>query len=351
MRTHSIVIVALLTPCLAYAGLRDKLGIKQNLKKLDVESLAFSPESPLQACPGVPSAFDVVATLDDGTWASTADKVTWKSYDLSITKGSVGAKGEIVLPTNPKATWGSATTLTASAPSHPAKTATAEVHPIYSCAFFGDFRGEPGPTGQQGAQGDGGEKSSKGQRGGTGGGGGRGATGQELDVMVALGEDPLQGKKVLMVRVISRTHNSKRYFAVDAESGSLVIDASGGVGGSGGGGGMGGSGGNGPANGPGGDGGDGGDGGPGGEGGDGGTITVTAAADAKPYIGRITFVNDGGPGGAPGDQGYGGTGGIGYGGAPSGAKGTEGQPSVSAGQAGRPGPAVTIDAGTVKAPW
>lgn len=351
MGTRTLVLVALLTPCLAYGGLRDKLGIKQNLKKLSPESLSIDPAPPLMACPGVPATFDVVATLSDGALASTANKVTWRSYDLSSSAGTVDSKGEIVLPASAKATWGQPVSLTATAPDFQGLITTGEVHPAYDCSFQGNFRGAAGPTGNYGAQGDAGDKSAKGQRGGTGGNGGRGLRGPDLEVWVALTEEPLQGKQVLKVKVHDRSSNTNRFFAVGPAGGSLVIDASGGAGGTGGPGGSGGSGGNGPANGPGGDGGDGGDGGAGGDGGDGGSITLTVSPAAEPFLDRITLVNRGGPGGAAGQQGYGGSGGIGYGGAPSGAKGTEGQPSVSPGQPGQPGPVPTIKTASIKVPW
>ncbi len=327
----------------AYAGL-----IKTGLKKKDVSSIAFDAPS-WQACPGTQLGVEMVATLADGKALSTKGDVVWDAYEITSDLGVVGKRGAITLPSDPRETWGKVGRLSAVATDHPDKTATAELTASYACKFQASYYGGQGVKGLTGPAGSTGSTGLVGGSGGSGAAGGDGAPGSDLDVSVSLARHPSTGAPVLRVKIHDRTYNTEAYFAVDAEGGSLLIDASGGMGGVGGEGGVGGTGGSGTPTAPSGGGGVGGPGGPGGNGGPGGTISVKITPDAEPYLGRLSFANEGGPGGMAGQGGPGGNPGSSATGN-AGARGAEG-PDSYAGKPGQPGPRIAVSVVDVPAPW
>ncbi len=321
--------------------------IKTGLKRKDVSAINFDAPR-YTACPGTEIPFDLIATTADGKALSTKDDVVWDAYEVTFGGGSLPKRGALTLDPDPRKSWGKPATIRAIAVDHPDKTASAEVAAAYDCKFVANFSGTPGAAGAKGKAGPTGPSGTVGGPGATGGPGGDGAAGPTLEVTVTLGREPASGEPLLMVKVHD-VRGADAFFALSAEKGELLIDASGGRGGDGGQGGDGGNGGSGTPSSASGGGGRGGEGGLGGNGGPGGTISVTISPEAEPYLKRLYFANDGGPGGAPGMSGSGGNPGTAVSGTtgPRGSPGPEGRP----GNPGVAGPRISVSVQPVPALW
>jgi len=252
-------------------------------------------------------------------------KVGWGNYEVTVSPGWA-KKDTIGVDADPRRTWNKPATVSVVSAHQREVTWQGTLPARYDCAFVADLRGGTGDWGTAGSGGRDGNDGGSGRNGDDGADGRRGERGQEVDVWLTTvhsnGADILQAK-------VAASMGVARYYAFDARSGSLTVDASGGKGGTGGTGGGGGDGGNGENPG---DGGDGGDGGEGGDGGDGGEVTIHVSPKAERHAERLIVVVEGGPGGDGGSAGSAGSAGKGA----NGSRGRKGRFGVR-GEEGRTG--------------
>lgn len=290
------------------------LGLRVSLAKTPVTSMEASlPKNPGIA-PGEKSPLVVTFITQDGKTLVTAGKgkgkVMWKDLTVTPSVVSVNKKGVLSLPRDPRISDGKTGHVVVTVPSQPTLRSELDIPLRYDYAFVSNFSGSSGTGGSDGSSGvDGmsgtmgsmdpdnpsaGGDGSNGTNGTDGGDGGDGGDGPPVQVRVTL----RSGSHPLLQVGVSTAGHKERFYLVDFQGGSLMVNSAGGSGGSGGKGGRGGRGGAGGIGSP--NGSDGSDGSSGRDGSDGspgrgGSITVTYDPQAKPFLAAIRIPEQGGP--------------------------------------------------------
>jgi hypothetical protein len=309
------------------------LGVRTRLDKLPVTSISASLVGTTQSgethtgsitalAPGGSARLVIVATTQDGKQLVTAGAgkgtVLLDSYVFTASLATIGKRGKVSLPADPRITDGKVPNIHIATVGHPDVVADLDIGLRYDVPFLANLSGAGGAdgfdgingsdglsgsdampgsidpvTGLPGPQGSGGN-GSNGGHGGDGGNGWDGKPGAAVQVWLRLEPGP---GNLLQAKVTGGPR--EMYYLIDAKGGSLKVTADGGAGGSGGTGGRagrGGSGGSGNPNGFSGVDGFAGADGLRGNGGAAGTIAVSVDPAAQPFEGVLILSNRSGSG-------------------------------------------------------
>jgi hypothetical protein len=317
---------SLLTLLIGCSAVAQFLGLRIGLDKVPVTAVSVSlvdqNGAPVAALgPGQSARLVVIATASDGKqYASVGagrGKVALDNYTITASIVTLGRRGTVSLPADPRVSEGQVGHLHIVPVAHPGVAADLDIAVRYDIAYAVDFSGADGMNGTDGTPGldglagsDGipgtpdpttglstagpGGDGGNGADGGDGGNGWDGSPGQAVRVWVRMAP---AARPLLQVKVIAAATQS--FYLIDPRGGSLRITTNGGQGGRGGQGGPGGNGGAGGSGSPpgvrGSDGSQGLDGRPGSDGAA-GTITISVDPAAKGYLSAITWSNRSGDG-------------------------------------------------------
>jgi hypothetical protein len=317
---------SLLTLLVGCSAVAQFLGLRIRLDKIPVTALSASlvdkSGAPLAALgPGQSARLVIVATGSDGkpypSVGAGHGKVALDNYTIAATLVTLGKRGSVSLPSDPRVSEGKIGHLHIVSVAHPGVKADLDIAVRYDIAYAADFSGADGMNGTDGtagldglagsdgiagtpdpvtglsAQGPGGN-GGNGSNGGDGGNGWDGSPGQAVHVWVRMAPG---ARALLQVKVIAGA--SQSFYLIDPHGGSIKITTDGGRGGQGGQGGRGGNGGSGGSGSPpgfrGSDGLQGSD-GRAGSGGAAGTIAISIDPAAQAYLGCMTWSNRSGDG-------------------------------------------------------
>lgn len=286
-------LVALLLGGTGCTGIQKALGLKQDLEKEQVQSIAVRVNASA-LCPGDEAKLIVDVLLKDGRTlvsdGAGGGKVTWDSFRVRGEGLKVKDDGAIALDDDPRNVLTSPPNLSVGLTHHKGIASRLDVPLRFDCQYEVDLSGEDGEDGDDGEDGASAAQGTSAES-GTGGTSGTSATdAKDAVVKVALFKAP-DGREFLQVQVSETSTSDEHHFLID-KRGSVLIKARGGSGGDGGDGGAGGE----PS-------GHGGIAGSGGDGGRGGTLTAIIDEDARPWADRIRFEVQGGRGGRVGSKG------------------------------------------------
>lgn len=296
------------------AAVKVKMGMRVELQKTPVASIAASLPNGPGIAPGEKSPLVVVVSGPDGKTLQTegkgSGKVMWKDLKVTPTLVTANQKGIVTLPRDPRVSDGKVAHVAITVPSHPdISPAEIDIPVRYNYSFTANFSGSKGADGTNGSDGiDGspgitgsmdsnnpspGGNGTDGTDGSNGGDGSSGGDAPPVQIRATLRPG---SSSLLQVGVSAAGH--ERFYLIDPHGGSLTVKADGGPGGSGGRGGRGGRGGSGGIGTPNGFAGrNGSDGRAGWDGsqGRGGSITVTYDPQAKPWLSMIHLSSQNGP--------------------------------------------------------
>lgn len=265
------------------------LGTRMRLSNVPVRALSLHLAPQPAMSPGALAQLVITATTADGaelvTVGTEGGKVLFDSFEIDAQVVSVGPRGEVQLPADPRLSLGQVPQVRVRVVGQPDVNAQLDIPVRHDVRYLAHFvgqagrRGAAGADGAEGANGAAGSSDSRdtspggrganGDSGADGENGGDGEEGPPLQAWVTMaGSEP----PMLQVRVLINQAR-ELFYQVDPKGGSLSLRSEGGLGGAGGPGGRG---------------------GPGGQGGDGfprGTSGFTGSDGSSGRSGR-----DGGPG-------------------------------------------------------
>ena len=235
------------------------LGTRMRLSNVPVRSLSLSLAPQPSMSPGARAQLVVTATTPDGaqlvTVGTEGGKVLFDSFEIDAQIVSVGPRGDVQLPADPRLSHGRVPQVRVRVVGQPDVSAQLDIPVRYDVHYAAHFSGQAGSNGLAGADGmsgtDGtpgssdsrdpspGGPGTHGESGADGQRGGDGEDGPPLQAWVTLaGTEP----PLLQVRVLVG-QTRELFYQVDPKGGSLSLRSEGGPGGAGGSGGRGGAGG------------------------------------------------------------------------------------------------------------
>lgn len=227
------------------------LGLRVRLDDKPVTSITASLADPGGIGPGQSTRLIIVADTSEGKQLVTVGpghgQVLFSSFQYTSEFATVGKRGVVSLPDDPRVTEGKLPRVHIVTNGHPGVSADVVVPVRYDVPFSANFSGRDGADGADGTNGADGSDGrngstdsnhpSPGSNGGNGSNGGDGRNGDDgedgQDVSAWLTLRP-GAKPMLQVRVVGANTQGERMYLIDPTGGSLTIEANGGKGGAGG---------------------------------------------------------------------------------------------------------------------